>query len=375
MWYKQPSLLEQRSAARAIEEIYETLPLLKKRLSEFGLTNGYLGLSVFCYLYGLHSGKKSCLKESAVLFQKALSLIGKHPIIYPLDFTELVGVSQFLYQAGVLNDQPGSLLKEIDACLLGSMRQAVDQVDIGGFSCGAVAFGFYFLSRARLDPDRFKDVINELATGLVACSVNSQRECHWYPDQTFPVSLWNGQAAVILFLAAAAEQGYIEKDQVCQILSKAVSFLTHRLMLQPASKLVSFQMGDLGIGYAMLRVGQVFDNHLWCESGLEVLGRRAGFCLASSEAVKHAGILTGASGAAMAFDKIYRLTGNDLFGVTAEMCFNLQLSLYLEHKPEKTRRYTDSALCFGTGSVGVGVGLIKSLHRDEIDFDPLLWLV
>jgi len=358
-----------------IEEIYEELSLSKNKITRFGLLNGYLGLSVFYYLYGMHTGNKSCIKESAILFDQAMETINMHPINYALDFTDLGVVSQYLIKYGVLEYEPNHFLEEVDHFLLLRLRQGIKHVDFGGFSNGIIGHGLYFLERARFAPERFAPVVTELVQGLMGCCVTTQKAAHWYPDQPFRMALWNGQAAIILFLTVAAERKLIEKQVIYALVGKAIDFLFGQFKMQPQSgNLLSFQMGDLGIGYAMLRAGQVFENSVWCESGLDLLGRRAGFCLANEAAMKCCSILTGAAGAAMAFEKIYQLTGTALFGAAAELCFARLVPLY-----EKGRANIlvdrDSTLCFGTGIAGVGTALIKSLHRNDRDYAHLLWMI
>lgn len=375
MSHHQPLPLAIGPMSTAIDQIYNRLPGPGGKITRFGLTKGCLGFSVFCCLYGLHAGKRSCLLESSAWFKKALTMIGTDPVYGPWDTTELGMVSQFLVQTDVIGDQCEGLLENADTYVLGRMRQQVKQFNFGGFASGAISGGIYFLSRARCDPRRFAAVIRELAADLLASAVSSQNECHWYPDQPLPLTLWNGQAAVILFLTAAADQDFIERKRVESTLVKAVNFLDFRLRLQQPSSLLSFQMGDLGAGYALLRAGKVFSKDQWCACGLEFLGQRAGSCLANAESIRNAGMLTGAAGAALAFNKIHALTGNTLFEAAAELCFAMVLPLYQPYTPDQFHRDAVSELCFTTGSLGVGAGLIKWLHRHKLDLDPLLWLI
>ena len=158
-------------------------------------------------------------------------------------------------------------------------------------------------------------------------------------------------------------------------LVKAVNFLAFRLRIQPSNTLLSFQIGDLGAGYALLRAGRVFNNEQWWACGLDFLGKRAGSVLANAEIIRNAGMLTGAAGAALVFNKIHALTGNILFEAAAELCFAMILPL---HKSCADSQYLKDAvpeLCFSTGRLGAGAVLIKWLHQHELDFDPLLWLI
>lgn len=371
----QIQLISTRPIAIAIEEIHEILSRNKKTLDRFGLANGYLGLSVFSYLYGVHTGNKTYFRQSEARFNQALELINKYPLNYPFDFIELGMVCQFLSQSGVLSVEPNSFLTEVDQYLLVRTRHAISQADFGGFANGLLGNGLYFLDRARHNPGQFAFVIQELASSLTAHAVQSGRAAHWYPDRPFPLPLWNGQASIILFLAASADIGFIEKESVAGILGKAIHFLYDQFKIKPISNLLSHQLGDLGIGYSMLRAGQVFEDNLWYNHGLDLLGQRAGYCLANADTVQYSAMLTGAAGAAIAFDKIYAMTANPLFQAAAQLCFARLLPLYQHEYADKRLLNMPSGLCFGTGLAGVGAALIKFLHRDKLDFDQLLWLI
>lgn len=359
-----------------IEEIYKKLSQSKHKITGFGLSNGYLGLSVFYCLYGWHTGNKFCLEESAILFDQAIELINMRPINYAPGFTDLGVVSHYLIECGVVGYQADQFLDEVDHFLIQQMRQRIKQMDFGGFSQGVIGHGLYFLERARFNPHRFTPVVQELIQGLLNFCVTTGQAAHWYADKIFRMTLWNGQAAIVLFLAVAAERGFIEKQVVSSILGKAIHYISYQVTTQPqTSTLLSFPMGDLGIGYAMLRAGQVFENKTWRDCGLDLLGKRAGFCLANADTLQSAGILTGAAGAALAFDKIYELTENALFSAAADLCFSVLLPLYYQGCDDGTLADRDSGLCFGTGIAGVGAALIRSVHRCEPGFDHLVWLI
>jgi lantibiotic modifying enzyme len=375
MWHA-AHLLPTGLATRTIDDIYHTIRKNNAPLSGIGFLNGHLGISLFYYLYSLHVSQKSVFAESAACFESGLNMLHTNPQInYPLHCTELCAVSQQLADAGVLSLDPNRLLGKWDKILLANMRTALAQMNVGGFATGATGYGLYFLSRARYNPDRFAPVIRELTDSLDQYAISSQQACHWCPDQRVALTLWNGQAAVILFLACAADYGFIDKKRFYTMIGKAVNFLSFQLKHQPFSNLLSVHLGDLGTGYALLRAGQTFENEHWQASALEILGKRAGTYLANGASTEPAGILTGVAGAAIAFDKVFSLTGNQLFSAAADLSYTAILSSLQDQPTGHISKSSRCDLCFGTGLSGIGSSLIKMLHRENIRCGHHLWLI
>ena len=103
-------------AAAKIDEIYEVVSTHKRQLSSFGFTRGYLGVSVFTYLYAVHSRKKQYLDVAREVFDHACDLVDSDPLkAYPQDFASLGAVAQYLCQVSVLDIDPNVFLSDIDA--------------------------------------------------------------------------------------------------------------------------------------------------------------------------------------------------------------------------------------------------------------------
>ena len=63
--------LSARIAAGKIDEIYEAVNTHRHQLTSFGFSRGFLGVSVFSYLYGLHSGREEFMDEARQTFDQA----------------------------------------------------------------------------------------------------------------------------------------------------------------------------------------------------------------------------------------------------------------------------------------------------------------
>ncbi|WP_353721109.1 hypothetical protein [Dyadobacter sp. 676] len=137
-------------AAAKIDEIYEVVSMHKQQLNSFGFARGYLGVSVFTYLYAVHSGQKKYFDEARRAFDHACDMIDSDfQKTYPNDFAGLGAVSQYLCRTGVLDIDPNVFLSDIDAVLLKKMRSELYNGQLGG--TGQRGFGLRpVFSAARL---------------------------------------------------------------------------------------------------------------------------------------------------------------------------------------------------------------------------------
>lgn len=370
------ALISADAAALSIEEIYRTVYRYQDSIRTPSLLTGHLGTALFYYLYAQHSRKQDCLSLAKNRFEKALQIIISQPgSSVNSSFHELSLVANFLGTTHVLEQGDGKPFSILDSCLLNEMRTAFQNRYVGGFSCGALCFALHFLNRAFLYPRRYKWVIDEIIHELGAAAISGPTACHWCHDQHYSATLWNGQAAVILFLTRAAELKLAKKETVSKMLVKAIYFLLSQQRHQATTDLLSVQIGDLGIGYALLRAGQAFKNASWQSVGLQILGARAGKTLTIQGSDLPLGILNGAAGAATIFEKIYALTANPLFTYAAERSYNALLSAPLPSDAGHPSSSSGIELSFATGVSGIGAALIQMLHPQKVNLQPLLWLI
>lgn len=366
-----------QTARIRIDDIYGILNARRQHLDRFGFRNGYLGIAVFFYLYGKHTDKEAYLQQASTCFDVACETINSDiRICYPLDFSDLGIVAQYLIRGGVLALKPNEFLEQVDIYLLEKMRYEIKQHNIAGFSTGAIGYGLYFLHRAHYDSGRFTDVLDELVSAISGCALQNNQGYYWdsselWLNRPVNISLLNGMSSVVLFLARAAEDGLIKKYMLTSLLEGAVRFVYEQFNKIPPGKIrPGFQDGDLGAGYAVLRAGIVFKKSLWYNKGQQILEQCAVACLENNDMAMTAYVQSGASGAALAFDKIHRISDNTLFATAASFCYGRVLeSACNPNEADKTN------LSFVQGIAGMGACLIKAAGQGRIDFDELVWLL
>lgn len=361
-------------AAAKIDEIYEVVSTHKKQLSSFGFTRGYLGVSVFTYLYAVHSGKKQYLDVARDTFDHACDLVDSDPLkAYPQDFASLGAVAQYLCQVSVLDLDPNVFLSDIDAVLLKKMRSELYIGNLGGFGSGALGYGIYFLQRSYYNRALAQPIIDELVQGIVRYAIPTGEGCYWksgmnghhakaavfYPTET---------TAVLLFLARAIDMGLCPADFLEGIVNEAIIYIENQETDASAET-----------GYALLRAGAAFGNPSWTREGLEILRKYAKCRQEHLNATRDAGIQHGAAGLALLFDRVARLTYDQTlenaagFWYRQILRFDIHPDGFAGYKTLENSWNMQKNLAFGEGIAGIGSALVKALHPEKVNFDDLIW--
>jgi len=189
--------------------------------------------------------------------------------------------------------------------------------------------------------------------GAVVDSVNGQFQV---VTRTFDASLYNGLAGVAVFLAELHRQK--PDDILFQTLESTVNNIQH--MLGQPHKLSTFSLhaGQLGIAYAMWRIGGVVNRPDWKEQGLNLLQHIHTLPIPDDEL----DVIGGAAGAIPVLLKIYQAEDDDRWLSTA-----VRLADFLLEKASKT----ETAMYWVTpgnehgltgyshGSAGFGLALLE----------------
>lgn len=384
-------------ATEKIREIKQVIDANQEQLTSFGFSRGFLGVSVFNYLYSIHAGKQQYVDQARETFFQACDMIEGDPAkSYPQDFAELGTVSQYLVEADVLDLDPNLFLEDIDTVLLRKMRYELSQKHIGGFVNGALGYGLYFLQRASYYRERMEPVINELIGGILACALHTDKGCYWqsrlkHGTLTTYLSFPHGSAAILLFLAKVVEMGLQPAARLLPIISDAIRYLEiHRvrnehyqfidIVESPHKSRLALCYGDMGVGYMLLRVGTVFANKSWLVNGLALLRACTVRRQESHTGVQDASVLFGATGLALLFDRVGQLTGEDGMHETADFWYAEILRYghssdgYAGFRAAYNQGYIHTNLAFSEGIIGIGCGLIKGLNPDKVNINDLLWL-
>lgn len=362
-------------AAAKIDEIYEVVSTHKKQLSSFGFTRGYLGVSVFTYLYAVHSGKKQYLDDARDAFDHACDLVDSDPLkAYPQDFASLGAVAQYLCQVSVLDLDPNVFLSDIDAVLLKKMRSELYVGNLGGFGSGALGYGLYFLQRSYYNRSLAQPVIDELVQGIVRYAIPTGEGCYWKSGMNGnhtkrPLFSPTETTAVILFLALAIDMGLCPADFLEGIVTEAIIFIENQETDANAET-----------GYALLRAGAAFGNPSWTREGLEMLRKYAECRQDHISCTKEAGIHYGAAGLALLFDRVAQLTYDQTLENAASfwykqiLRFDLHPDGFAGYKTVENSWNIQKNLAFSEGIAGIGSALVKALHPEKVNFDDLIWL-
>lgn len=398
-------------AAAKIDEIYEVVSTHKKQLSSFGFTRGYLGVSVFTYLYAVHSGKKQYLDDARDAFDHACDLVDSDPLkAYPQDFAGLGAVAQYLCRVSVLDIDPNVFLSDIDAVLLKKMRSELYIGNLGDFESGAIGYGLYFLQRSYYNRSFAQPVIEELIQGIVRYAIPTDEGCYWKSglngnDAKPALFSPNETTAVLLFLARAIEMGLCPADFLEGIVEEAIIYLdnTRANLTKPNTSTAgngSARHGDArhtdavnghnhsevhdldaATAYALLRTGAAFGNPAWTREGLEMLREYARCRQEHVSCTRDAGIHSGAAGLALLFDRVAQLTYDQTLENTANFWYRqiLRFDLHPDglagYKTSENSWNMQKNLAFCEGITGVGSALVKALHPEKVNFDDLIWLL
>lgn len=390
--------LSARIAAGKIDEIYEAVRAHRDQLTSFGFSRGFLGVSVFSYLYGVHSGREEFMDEARQTFDQACDMIeGDLQKSYPQDFAELGAVSQYLHQAGVLDLDPNTFLGDVDTILLKKMRFEVSNKNIGGFVNGALGYGLYFLHRSRYDRENAEPIVGELIRGIIQAAVRTSQGCFWTSklnpkkENTY-LSVPHGSAAVLLFLTRAVEMGLYPASRLQEIACETIAYIqAHRvandyyqfidIVQDPHNSRLALCYGDMGIGYTLLRAGSAFNNQEWSQEGRAILKSCAARRDESVTGVQDASVLFGATGLALMFDRIAKITNDPVMSDAAGFWYQEILRYdgtdggYAGYRAAYNQWHAHTNLAFSEGVIGIGCGLIKGLHSGKVNFDELIWLL
>ncbi|WP_353721110.1 hypothetical protein [Dyadobacter sp. 676] len=245
----------------------------------------------------------------------------------------------------------------------------------GGLANGALGYGLYFLQRGYYNRSFAQSIVEELVQGIARYAIHTPDGCYWKSglNHTSPkAGLFSPDetAAVLLFLARIVEMGLCPAERMEGIAQKAVSYI----------ETCRRNTGDIETGYTLLRAGIAFNNAAWARSGREDLRRYAISRQENADLIKDAGIVHGAAGLALLFDRITQI-GNDPTIERAADFWYAQILRFGGH-PDGYAGYMAAEhpwnlqinLAFCQGIMGIGSTLIRALHP-EVHFDDLIWSV
>jgi lantibiotic modifying enzyme len=383
----------------AVHRIARSLASPANSLPAFGYSKGVLGQVLFWSYYAYFADDSTAQERVKTLLVESVQRVTQ-PYAGHSFTKELAEFGIFLEYANansLVELDTNALLTGPDQLLAATMTDALNRRDFDPYT-GALGPGYYFLSRAA-SQESARQVIDQLVVGLHRIAVADEVGHLYWPSQLFGdnrvyLGLSHGSAAILLFLCRAIELG-IQVDLASGMVQRAVGFLlVHQQNYQqigsffpdivhekPAQSRLGLCYGDMGVAYSLLRAGQVLNDHLIEEEGLAVFTFSATRRSPAESGIRDAGILYGASGTALLFDKAYELTGQPELDEAARHWYD-RIPDFATHDNATAgyqgvfnQHFPHTNVGFMEGIAGIGATLIKSTQRDTYSFDELIWLV
>ncbi|GAA3956272.1 hypothetical protein GO495_27510 [Chitinophaga oryziterrae] len=359
---------------------------------------GLLGLSLYYCYYAKYTGDERYYGKAEEYLVKGLSALDlpNFKRLYASDSLDshLAHIGRFLEFSKLqnfLDMDTQEYLQDLDKTLSGLMQS---KISIGDFdiNSGAMAAGFYYLSRLKNEPS-VSEQLSILVHGIKEQAIKDEDgDYYWSSPSLFQrvyLGISHGSCLVISFLANACEQN-IEQEACKEILRKAVNFVLKQRWYNNSKglfpnfigdpiepKQFSLCYGDLGVGYALFRAAGVLDDEALSAAVTEILDD----CLLRSGKDKltlDASIIYGAAGLAATYEKLYRLSGDSRFDEAADYWYE-QIPAYAVHENEfagyKTRLLDVGPVwnvSFGWGIIGIGISLMIYKDRSLPPIDALI---
>lgn len=389
----------QTDTAGAIHRIADCLATPATDLTGFGYANGLLGNVLFWAYYACFADDDAAGERAHTLLTEAIRRVTQPR--NTRNFTkELADFGIFLEYAkanNVIDADTNALLKGADLLLSNTLRDALDQQNVDPYN-GALGPGQYFLSRVS-SHDSARRQVGELVVGLRRSAVTNGAGHLFWPSKLFGddrvyLGLSHGTAAIIVFLCRAVELG-IQADLAADTIRGAVGFLfTQKQDYQrvgsfypdiagaaPQRTRLGLCYGDMGVAYSLLRAAHVLNDALIDGEARAVFTFSASRRTPADSGINDAGILYGAAGTALLFDKAYALTQQPVFDEAARYWYE-SIPRFAVHDNATAgyqgvfnQHFPHTNIAFMEGIAGIGATLMKYTERDNYSFDELIWLL
>lgn len=330
------------------------------KVSGCGLGQGALSCSLFLGEYAASCSQVDLTDQISQLFDRGCNGVVSGKTSW-LDFADLALVAQRLVGLGFIQIENQHFFEDIDKLVVSVLE---NPSGLGGFENPDLGAALYGLRRLNSGAAHFSEPLRQFTSALVS----RVQVPLW--DVRGSESLRCGGAASLLLVSALAERSLFEKS----IDIGRVSMLVERLCqhvdsLSDAQTIPGFQTGELGIGYAVLRAGMCFRKDEWLTQGLQILIDCASLTL--EHGIGTLDVASGAAGIALAYHKLYLLSGYDIFRSVA---------LGVKWLTLKARVLTDECnidqgYSFYHGLTGIGLSSLHWQQDRPEQLNEFLWLL
>lgn len=381
-----------------IEQIADVLQNEREVLSNFGYTKGLLGSAVFFYSYAKFQNEPAFTQIADSFIEESLARLNSSIVKNEKlgkDFAELGIFLEYAQTQGWGEFDSSEIIEYTDSYFAAFAQNRLSLGDFDPYTGGLLA-GHYFLHRSD-DAQRINIsvIINHLEKLAV---YDNHSGLYWksklFDDDRIYLGLSHGLAAIIVFLSCAEERG-IDTDICKKLISGAVNYI---LSYQQAVEVkgcffpdivgeadkgrLGLCYGDMGVIYALYRAGMVLNDEALKANAVALMVQTTTRKTVDTNGIKDAGILYGASGVALIYDKMYRLTHNATFYDSANAWYDAIISYQKETSKHKStlgfegffnQHFAHTNYSFMEGLAGIGTTLMRAADKST-PFDKLIWL-
>lgn len=393
---------EKVNNAKLIDSITESIEKYshEEALNNASYETGLMGYSLYYLYLSKYKNNSSYAEIAEKYFNKALASFNPKTFhrVHGTDSLDchLSHIGRYLIfcnNNNLLNVSSEDYLLKLDSILFDLMKSKISIKDFDS-GTGAMSAGLYFLARLKNGAD-VQEKISLLIHSISDSAYEDEHgDYYWKCPSLYNrvyLGISHGSCLIISFLTSLYEIG-LERHLCERIIRKATSFLIRQYRKSPYKGLFPNQIGDkiepmqfalcygdIGIGYTLYRVSTALNDKSISELSKIVLDD----CLLRTkedDLTLDAGIFYGASGLAITFDKLAKLSGDERFAEKA-MYWNKKILEYAIHSNNYAgfkSRLTDESIIweisFGWGIIGVGVSLMYFSDKDLPSFADLTFI-
>jgi lantibiotic biosynthesis protein len=391
-------LLEEK-AVLCLDKIAECLTLPENKLSTFGYTNGLIGKTLFFTYYAAFTEDNKYNDWAGKILSASIKKVTE-PYEGRSFYKELAELGMFLEYAqsnNIIEIDTNSILSGIDRIMEDVLDKAMETEDFDPYTGGLMA-GMYFLARCNSKSEVIP-LLEKITLWLNQIAKrDTQNNIYWvsklFDKNNIYVGISHGLAIIMIYLCKMYEmdiQRTLVKEMLLRtseyVLSKEIDFATEGYHFpsivgeEKGRTSLGLCYGDMGVAYALLRVGELLENEQLTSTAIQIFKNCASRKDLKHAGIKDAGILYGASGVALMFDKVYEMTGILLFYDTATEWyeritdFDIHENLTAGFKGNFNQHFKHTNIAFMEGITGIGCTLIKYTDRENYSFDELVWML
>jgi lantibiotic modifying enzyme len=369
------------------------------------LPNGKVGISLFFYYCGNHLTKDKFIQQAYSFFEESFLALN--------DFgTKVEGKTFFGGYTGILwlyqhyinqefieyDNDAKNTFDVFDELIKKELfiEKSFKNYDL---LYGVLGYGVYFLERNKFTPQ--KENLNEIVDLLDEISIQKDYGIAWEDriertenrnKELINLGFAHGIPSIIVFLSYVNKATGYKKSLL--LIDQAIQFLKSSELNYAKDSRFSLNLldgevgnfktrlawcfGDLGIGYALLKSGNLLTNNKSINYGIEILLSLTNKEIADkSTGIIDAGFCHGASGVSHIFFKAYQYTSEEKFLIASNYWLKQALKMknvdggysscsYSEEE-EKWLSAPNNGLL--EGSAGVGLCILSRLEEKKSDWD------